>query len=229
LACSIVAQEKVTCCILETYKSVVNQRFYMINPQKFLVFYFIIFGVTVFSQVINSVSVACLNESNSLKVFRFSPVHFGYEVGVMVKESASISSPRSLTVTLGGYNHKEIETALYCKGEFVFTIKKVHGLLGVDLASGLGYLHSFYLDKMYSYEYETGELVDNKNYGRSQLIFSGGVGIRYLKLENAQPFMKQEFILEGSMKVHSWIKAGVFITVNRVVPIQYSEEDLAEQ
>lgn len=108
--------------------------------------------------------------------FHKYPVHPGLSVGTQwsLKEKSAVS--HSLGLTLGGYYHPQIQTAVFLLPEYVFRYAWDFGLR-FDAKLGAGYQHSFHPKTVFVPE--NGTFVEKRDPGSPGLLLTGTLEIGY--------------------------------------------------
>lgn len=164
-------------------------------------------------------SISVFDENIAFPLTRFAPFHPGLEIGATLRQSDRPASVRQLNAYLGGYYHRRVETGIYLRGEYLHRLK-VGTRLGVDMAGGIGYLHTFYPGTLYRQDEESGNLESVTQFGRPHAIATIGLGLTYRTQNRVAPFLRQDLVLEAPFVnsypviVHSFLKVGIHYTIN---------------
>jgi hypothetical protein len=107
---------------------------------------------------------------------KMTPIHPGLEIGSEFRYNRSEKNQWLQTIKTGIYYHQFSQTAIQLYTELDYR-KKLWQKLKSDVKLGAGYLHAF--PDLESFILKDGSYEIKRNYGRSQLMLTAAVGLRY--------------------------------------------------
>ena len=107
---------------------------------------------------------------------KVAPIHPGMEAGTEFRYNKSDKNQWLQTVKVGGYYHKYSQTAMQVYSELNYRRKIIQKLRG-DFRLGTGYLYA--IPDLQTFVLEDGVYKKKSNAGRSQLMVTTSLGIRY--------------------------------------------------
>jgi hypothetical protein len=122
------------------------------------------------------VTVSVFTVATQLPGGKVTPIHPGIEVGTEFRYNKSDKNQWLQTVKVGGYYHKYSQTAIQVYSELNYRRKIVQKLRG-DFKLGAGYLYA--IPDLQTFILEDGTYKKKSNPGRSQLMVSTALGVRY--------------------------------------------------
>lgn len=170
------------------------------------------------AQRIQAISIAVQTEAIAIPFTRLAPVHPGIEIGFSINEKTKPHSIRRWNAYVGWFYHKNLDQSIYLRGEyqFAYTIKET---VSVFTPLSIGYMHAFHAKPVYEQKAD-GSFNEKRQRGRPHAIVNLGLGIRYLKLNTLEPFIKYEavaqtpFVSTVPVGPRSFFKVGTNFKLN---------------
>lgn len=106
-----------------------------------------------------------------------TPLHPGLEIGSEFRYNKSEKNMWLQTVKIGIYYHQLSQTAIQLYSELDYR-RKIWQKLKGDVKLGAGYLHA--IPDLQSFSLKDGIYENKSNFGRSQLMVSTALGLRYM-------------------------------------------------
>ncbi len=127
---------------------------------------------------------------------KVTPIHPGIEAGTEFRYNKSDKNKWLQTVKVGGYYHRYSQTAIQVYTELNYRRKITEKISG-DLRLGTGYLYA--IPDLQTFVLQDGEYKKKINAGRSQLMATTALGMRYQlsdSNEGPQLFMHMQCFLQ---------------------------------
>lgn len=126
-----------------------------------------------------ALSIMVLSEASSLPSYKLvkAPVHPGAALGTEFYLNNNETHQLLLAPVLGGYYHKNIYTAFFLTGDFLYRWNTDIGLQP-EAAAGIGYQHTFFPDQLYEAD-ENGNFQPVTTAGRPHALIQASLGLGY--------------------------------------------------
>lgn len=171
----------------------------------------------------SDISIALTDVKHGLPFYKIAPLHPGIEVSTTLLKKEKEKSFHSFDATLGFYHHSLIASSTYSNVKYNYQ-RQIKNTIGIDLHSGLGYLHSIYPGEGYTFndgtkEYES--IVNHKGY----LLINIGFGLAYIKHQRFQPFIHYDLNFYNVWSYATFVNSTAILKAGVKINIQSQNQD----
>jgi hypothetical protein len=161
------------------------------------------------------ISLSIYNNTSGLPFVQFEPIYLGGEIGFTFLQNDKPITTQKISAQLGFFNHKLIANAPYLKSTYSYQLKILR-TIGINVYTGLGYIHAFYPGDAYSFNTSQGSY-EKKQLNQGFLLTNAGFGISYLKTKRISPYIKYELMMAGSdtERLFTNFHFGISIKLNK--------------
>ena len=177
----------------------------------FLVLGLLIAG-NVYGQKIKAVTFSFTTESTSFPFTRFSPIHPGAEIGIILKDNHRRASINNLGLNLGYYYHERLENAFYLMGTYAIR-PKIENVVSIDFNGDIGMMYTLYPGEVYGPNSD-GDFEQINQSGRLHGAVGLGIGTTVIATRKIQPFIRAQVLVQAPFAsgipamIHTIYKVG---------------------